>query len=130
MNDRIDVIKYAAIIAIAIGIVTIFFFISVERESYSALYISPNTTLYDANGHNLSFGYGVKSYESGKNNYELDFYSGGTELRNKTFTLNSGETLEEVVAMTLPPETTFPDNISLILNSGANETEEVHFWLK
>ena len=130
MNDQIDIIKYACIIAIAVGIVTIFFFISVERESYSALFLSPNTTIYDAHGHNLSFGYGVKSYETGKTDYELDFYSGGIQVRNKTFTLNSGETLEERISLILPSGTQFPDNISLVLNHGQNKAEEVHFWLK
>ena len=129
MKDRIDIIKYASIIAIALGIIIIFFFINVNQEYYSVIYLKPNSTQYNPNDHNLTFEYGVKSFESGKNNYNLSIYSNNISLRNKQFSLNKGEILEERVRIVLPPETTFPDKISLNLTY-KNSSEEVHFWLR
>jgi hypothetical protein len=129
MKDRVDIIKYASIIAITLGIIVIFFFININQEYYSIIYIKPNSTIYTPNDHNLTFEYGVKSFENGKSNYNLTIYSGIIKLKNKQFSLNKGETLEENIKISLPPETKFPDKISLMLNHG-NFTEEVHFWLR
>lgn len=129
MKDRVDIIKYASIIAIVLGIIVIFFFINVNQEYYSVIYIKPNSTIYTPSDHNLTFEYGVKSFENGKSNYNLSIYSGDIKLKNKQFSLNKGETLEESIKISLPPETKFPDKISLSLNHG-NDTEEVHFWLR
>jgi len=129
MKDRIDVIKYASIIAIILGIIVIFFFINVNQEYYTSIYLKPNSTQYNSNDHNLTFEYGVKSYESGKNNYSLTIFSGNISLRSKQFILNKGELLEEKIRIILPPDTQFPDKISLNLTY-KNTSEEVHFWLR
>jgi len=128
-NERIDIIAYAAIIAIALGIIVSIFFISVDKESYSALYIIPNSTIFNSNDNSLIFGYGVRSFETGRTDYELNMYSADVQANNKKFSLNTGEILEERIKIVLPPETQFPDKISLKLNTGKT-IEEVHFWLK
>jgi hypothetical protein len=129
MNYRTDVIIYAVIIAIVLGILTSFYFIFLDQESYSALYIIPNSTIFDANDNSVFFGYGVRSFETGRTDYELDMYSAKVQVDTKKFSLNNGEIFEERVKITLPPETRFPDKISLTLNTGKT-IEEVHFWLK
>jgi len=128
-NERTDIIAYAVILAIVLGILISIFFIIVNKESYSALYIIPNTTIFDANENTVSFGYGVRSFESGKTEYELNIYSAAVRVNNKQFSLNNGEILEERVKIILPAETQFPAKISLQLNTGKTQ-EEVHFWLK
>ena len=128
-NERIDIIAYAAIIAIALGIIVSIFFISVDKESYSALYIIPNSTTFDTTDNSVFFGYGVRSFETGRTDYELNMYSADVQVNNKKFSLNTGEILEEQIKIILPPETQFPDKISLKLNTGKT-LEEVHFWLK
>jgi len=129
MNYRTDVITYAVIIAIALGIITSYFFLFVDKESYSALYIIPDSTVFDATDNSVFFGYGVRSFETVRTDYELNMYSAGVQVNNKKFTLNTGEILEERVKLVLPPNTQFPNKISLNLNTG-NANEEVHFWIK
>jgi hypothetical protein len=129
MNFRTDVITYAVIIAIALGIITYCFFIFVDKESYSALYIIPDSTIFNANDNNVFFEYGVRSFETGRTDYVLNMYSGGAQIKNRQFSLNPGEIFEETVQITLPPGTKFPDKISLKLNTGKT-FEEVHFWLR
>jgi len=128
-NERIKIIAYAAIIAIALGIIVSIFFISVERESYSALYIIPSSAIFNSNDNSLIFGYGVRSFETERTDYELRMYSADTLVDFKNFSLNEGEILEEQIKLILPQDTKFPDRISLKLNTGKT-TEEVHFWLK
>ncbi len=95
MNYRTDVITYAVIIAIALGIITSYFFIFVDKESYSALYIIPNSTIFDATDNSVFFGYGVRSFETGRTDYELNMYSADVQVNTKQFSLNNGEIFEE-----------------------------------
>ena len=129
MNYRTDIITYAAIIAIVLGILTSYFFLFVDRESYSALYIIPNSTTFDATTNSIFFSYGVRLFETGRIDYELVMYSADVPVNTKKFSLNNGEIFEEQVKIILPQNTHFPDKISLKLNTGKT-TEEVHFWLK
>lgn len=129
MNFRTDIIAYAAVIAIVLGVITSYFFIFVDKESYSALYIKPDSMIYDSVSHTVFFGYGVRSFETGKTDYELDMYSGNIQVNNKNFSLNPGEIFEEQIKIILPQNTQFPDKISLRLNTGKT-IEEVHFWLQ
>jgi hypothetical protein len=129
MNYRTDIITYAVIIAISLGILTSYFFIFVDKESYSALYIIPNSTIFDATDNSVFFGYGVRSFETGRTDYEFNMYSADVQVGNKKFSLNPGEILEEQVKIILPKDTQLPDKISLKLNTGKT-IEEVHFWLK
>ena len=128
MNYPMKIITSSVIIAIVLGIITTYFFIVVDKESYSALYIIPNSTIFDANEHSVFFGYGVQSFETVRTDYDLNVYSADTQVNNKKFSLNKGEILEERVKIILPQDTQFPDKISLKLNTGKN-TEEVHFWI-
>jgi hypothetical protein len=128
-NENINLIIYATILAIVLGIITAGFFIFVDKESYSAVYIIPNSTIYDSNDHSLSFEYGVRSFETGKTDYQLNIYSAEMQVNTKQFSLNNGEILEERIKIMIPPSTQFPDKISLQLNTGKT-LEEVHFWLK
>ena len=128
-NERIDIVAYAVIIAIALGIIVSIFFIFAEKESYSALYIIPNSTIFDASENNIFFGYGVRSFETGRTDYELNTYSADVQVKSKKFSLNNGEILEEQTKIILPQGTQFPNKISLKLNTG-KKIEEVHFWIK
>ena len=129
MNYRTDIITYAVIIAIVLGILTSLFFLFVDKESYSALYITPGSINYGSDNQTVFFGYGVRSFETGRTDYELDMYSTDAQVNSKKFSLNPGEILEEQVKIILPKDTQLPDKISLKLNTGKS-IEEVHFWIK
>jgi hypothetical protein len=129
MDYRRDVITYAVIIAIALGILTSYFFIFVDKESYSAIYIIPNSTFFDTTEKSVFFGYGVRSFETSRTDYILNIYSADTQITTKNFSLNNGEIFEENIKILLPQNTRFPDKISLRLNTGKTQ-EEVHFWIK
>jgi hypothetical protein len=129
MDYRRDVITYAVIIAIVLGILTSYFFIFVDKESYSAIYIIPNSTIFDTNDNSVFFGYGVRSFETSRTDYILNIYSADTPITTKNFSLNNGEIFEENIKILLPQNTRFPNKISLRLNTGKTQ-EEVHFWIK
>jgi hypothetical protein len=129
MNCRSDVLTYAVIIAIVLGVVTSYFFLAVDKESYSALYILPDSTHFDSASNTVSFEYGVRSFETGSRDYILKIYSANVLVNNKNFSLNPGRILEEAVKISLPQDTRFPVKISLKLTTGTS-SEEVHFWVK
>jgi hypothetical protein len=128
MYCRSDVLTYAVIIAIVLGVVTSYFFLAVDKESYSALYIIPDSTNFDSANNTVSFEYGVRSFETGSRDYTLKIYSANVQLNNKNFSLNPGRIVEEPVKISLPSNTRFPVKISLKLTTGTS-SEEVHFWL-
>jgi hypothetical protein len=129
MEYRTDIITYAAIIAITLGIIASIFFIVIDRESYSALYIIPNSTIVDLKDNSVFFGYGVRSYETERTDYVLTIFSADTQVNKKNFSLNRGQILEEQVKIILPQNSKLPNKISLKLNTGKS-IEEVHFWIK
>jgi len=61
--------------------------------------------------------------------YTLYTYVGETLHKTGNFSLNKGEIFEELVKITLPPDTQYPVKISLNLTSNS-ATEEIHFWIQ
>jgi len=121
-------IKIAILIAIILGVGTSIFFMVIEKESYSAIYIVPNSITQNPEDNTVTYVYGVISSESNKMDYILDTYLGGNLIKTKLFSLNSGETLEERVTMVLPVDAQYPENITLNLKT-ASQSESVHFWI-
>jgi hypothetical protein len=129
INDNFQRIKIAIIIAIILGMVTSVFFMVVNKESYSAIYIIPGSIIYNSDDHTVHYAYGVKSSESGKMDYTLDTYVGAALVKTKQFSLKTGEILDVSDNIILPADTQYPSKISIRLTTNT-ETEEVHFWLK
>jgi hypothetical protein len=122
-------IKIAVIIAIILGLATAVFFIVVNKESYSAIYIVPNSIIHNPGDNTVLYAFGVKSSETGIMDYTLDTYVGTTLTKSKQFSLKPGEILDERDQITLQPEATYPLKIGLNLTTKTT-SQEVHFWLK
>jgi hypothetical protein len=122
-------IKIAVIIAIILGLATSIFFISIDTESFSAIYIVPGSIIHNPDDNTVLYEYGVKSSETEPMDYTLDTYMDSILIKTKKFSLNTGEILAEGDKIILPPETQYPSKISLKLTT-ITATEEVHFWIK
>jgi hypothetical protein len=119
----------ALLVAIGLGIIVTLVFLYIGVDSYSAIYIAPNSITQDSTEKTVFFTYGVKCLEQGGADYSLEFYSGDTLITSKQFKLRKGETLEERTKLDLPGDTKAPVKISLVLNN-SKKTDEVHFWVK
>jgi hypothetical protein len=128
IKNKYEAIKIAVIIAIIIGILTSVFFMLVDKESSSAIYFVPDRIIHNTNDNTVLYGYGVRSYESGKMDYTLNTYVNSTLVKSRQFSLNSGEIFDGIDKITLPADIQYPSNVSLQLISNT-ATEEVHFWL-
>jgi hypothetical protein len=129
-NDKIyKCIKNAVIIASILGVIVTVIFIISGKESYSALYLVPDSYSNYVDGNKVSFVYGIKCFERERTKYILEIYFGDMLADTRVFELNYGETLEQKEEILLPTDISFPVKISLVLKA-KNNTEEVHFWLK
>lgn len=129
LNNRFKVISIAIIIAVVLGILTSVFFIVINKDSYSSIYILPNSIIHNSDENSVFYTYGVKSSEIGATDYTLDTYVDTTLIKSKQFSLKPGEILDERDQIALQPEARFPLKIGLKLTT-KNAAEEVHFWLK
>ena len=129
LDNRFQVISIAIILAVVLGIFTSVFFIVINKDSYSAIYIVPNSIIRNPDDNSVFYTYGVKSSETGTNDYTLDTYMDTTLIKSKQFSLKPGEILDERDQITLQPDALYPLKISLKLTT-KTATEEVHFWLK
>jgi hypothetical protein len=119
-----------AIIGIIIlGLALSIFFMIINDESYSALYIQPDSVFYDPTDNSVMYTYGVVSTESGPRDYTLTVFADNTQLTMKQFSLHPGEILDERDRVILPSNNSYPVKISLQLATD-NSKEEVHFWIK
>lgn len=121
----------AAIVAMVLGAIVAAYLIWISmQESYSALYIYPESySNYVNPGETVTFRYGVKSYETKETEYFLRIYLGSELIKTKRFTLKSGEVWEENESIVLPANMSFPTKVMLVLDANGR-TYEVHFWLK
>jgi hypothetical protein len=127
-KNNSDIIKTATIIAVILGLIISFFLIVVGDESYSSLYITPNSIIHNPDN-SILYQYGVKSSESKNMEYTLETYLNNTLIKTKKFSLNKGEILDEQVMIILPADIQYPAKISLRLTTNT-ASEEVHFWIK
>jgi hypothetical protein len=129
LDNRFKVITIAIIFAVVLGIFTLVIFLIVNQDSYSAIYIAPDSIIHNTDDKTVLYTYGVKSFETGTMNYTLETYMNTTLIKSKQFSLNPGEVLDERDRITLTPEAYYPLKISLKLST-KTANEEVHFWLK
>lgn len=128
LDKNSGVIKIAVIITIIIGISTAVFFMVVNKESYSAIYIVPGSIIHNPGDSSASFTYGIKSSETTTMDYTLETFVGSTLARTKQFSLKPDEILDERSQISVPSDSNYPLKISLKLTTKTS-TEEVHFWL-
>jgi uncharacterized membrane protein len=127
LENNFQQIKTAVIIAIILGLVTSVFFLVIEKESYSSIYLVPDSIIHNSDDNTVLYVYGVISSETQKMNYTVDTYVGDELIKTKQFSLNNGETFEERVKTVLPANAQYPEKITLALNG--TKSESVHFWI-
>lgn len=128
LQDNYQQIKTAVIIAIILGLAISAFFLIIEKESYSAIYLLSDSIIYNPDDNTVLYIYGITSSETQKTDYTLDIYVGDELIKTKQFSLNNGETFEERVKTVLPAGAQYPEKITLKLNTGS-KSESVHFWI-
>ncbi len=129
IDNNFRQIKFALLIVIILGLAVLVFFLFIEKEPYSALYLVPGSIIHNSDDHTVMYVYGVTLSESPKMvDYHLETYIDDNLVKTKQFSLNNGETLEERVRTSLPNTTQYPKKITLILKTGS-KTESVHFWI-
>jgi hypothetical protein len=128
-ENNFDILIIAVITAIILGLLTSFFYIVIEKEFYSALYIDSDNIIHESDTNTIYYTYGVKSSESGKMDYTLDTYLNETLIKTDKFSLNKGEILDKRDKIVLQPDTSSPLKIRLVLTT-RTANEEVHFWVK
>ena len=132
IDEEIENIMFkAAIVAMVIGVIVAAYLIWVTaQESYSALYIYPESySNYVNPGDTVTFRYGIASHEIRETKYTVRFYLGNQLVKTKQIVLKSGEVWEENESITLPENITFPTKVRI--EADANGViYEVHFWLK
>jgi len=128
-RNNFQLITIAVIIAVILGLGTSVFFLLFNKESYSAIYIIPDSIIRDSNDNSVMYSYGVKSSESGIMDYSLNTYLNDTLIKTKQFSLNKGEVLDERDRINIPTDITYPSKIRLELLTKTSK-EEVHFWLE
>jgi hypothetical protein len=122
-------LKIAVLIAIIIGVAISVFFMVIEKDSYSVIYIIPDSIKYNSDDNIVLYTYGVKSSEAETMDYNIDTYLDDKLMKTKQFILNKGEILDETERINLPSDTKYPSKISLRLTTN-KATEEVHFWIR
>jgi len=133
-EDVEDLMLKAAVIAMVIGVVVAAYLIWLNsQESYSALYIYPGSYSNYINTSELpkeiSFIYGIKSYETRDKTYKVSIFLGDKLIKSKEIEIKRGETFEENESIVIPVNTTFPAKIRVVAEV-EGVVYEVHFWLK
>ncbi|KQC04054.1 MAG: hypothetical protein APR53_00220 [Methanoculleus sp. SDB] len=130
-DDRIyRVLERTIIVAMVLGMALTAFLLFFNTETYSALYLAPDSYSNYAPEGTVSFVYAVISSESGTMAYSASISLGDTTVDKREFILGGGERWEEEITIPLPPQTAFPVKVSVLLTKENGRTEEVHFWLK
>jgi hypothetical protein len=128
--DKDNLIGKAAIAAIAVGLlVTILLAADTVNDSYSSLYLKPDSYQNYITKSRISFTYGVKSFEKKKTDYDIKVFLGKNQVMEKGFTLYETGMKEETLSFDLPGNTAFPLKVTILLNNG-KENYEVHYWIK
>jgi hypothetical protein len=121
----------AALAAIVIGLaVTAYLVAETGSESYSALYLRPDSYSNYLNASGVSFIYGVQCFENAPADYDLKVYLGETLVTEKRFSIEGrGRTLEDTISFEVPAGLSFPAKVSLVLAANG-KSYSVHYWLK
>jgi len=84
-----DIVWKAAVAAIAAGVVVTAFLVYVAgTESYSALYLKPDSYSNYVDGNIVSFVYGVQCFETKETSYNLAVYLNETRVAAKDFSIS------------------------------------------
>ena len=111
------VIIFVCILAVATAI---FLVLAGTKESYSVLYINPDTYSNYVNGTNVSFVYGVQSFEGKKTKYDLEIFLGNRSIETRQFEMEKGRR-EWNATIQIPDDIEYPTKVRLILKANNEE---------
>ena len=128
------IIYIGAIIAMIAGVIIAVYLIRMHtQQSYSEIYIYPNSYTNYINRSKLpkefSFRYGIRSHELREETYEINIYLGDTLVKSKEVKIKKGGTFEENETILIPRNITFPTKVKIVV-SVDNTVYEAHIWLK
>ena len=125
------IIWKATLAAVALGVViTALLLAATSSESYSTLYLKPNSYSNYVSGKTVSFTYGTESFENRKTDYTLKVFLGSVQVAQKDFSINGkGDIAEDTISFEVPPKTEFPINVLITLDT-SQQAYSTHFWLK
>lgn len=128
--DR-DSIRIASVAAVAVGlIVAAFLFIETGKEHYSALYLKPGSYSNYLDGNLVSFTYGVQCFEAARTQYQLKVTVNDRFITQRDFSIEGrGKVSEDHISFELPPDTSFPAKVALLLSANGNDYE-TYFWIR
>jgi|GEM_PF-1351897 uncharacterized membrane protein len=135
LDEELEKIMFrAAIVAMVIGVMVAAYLIWLNmQESYSALYIYPESYSNYINVSELpkevSFVYGVRSYETKDKVYRISIFLGNKIVKSKEVLIKKGETFEEEESVIVPKNVTFPVKVRIVAEV-ESIIYDVHFWLK
>jgi plastocyanin len=122
-------LKKAVTISIILGmLLSVMLILESKEESFSSLYIYPDSYTNYPDGDTTSFMYGFKSNEKERIAYHLEIFMGDILVDKKDFDLDPLEVHEEEIVLKIP-EVRFPVKVRLVVKSKRN-TYDTHYWLK
>jgi len=123
-------LEIAIVIAVIIGVfIAAVLIVELKNESYSTLYIYPETYQNYPDNSTVSFVYGIHSFEIERTSYTINFFINSNLTHTKTISLNPGEVSEEGESIQLPANLEYPAKVSII-SSSPKSVNEVHYWIK
>jgi hypothetical protein len=125
-----NTLKLAALIATVLGVLVVSYFLVIDEERYSALYLVPDPSVYTLEGDIVSFTYGITCIERGRTTYLVEIYAGDTLAGTRTLDVGRGETLEQQANVQLPSDATYPFKVKVDARADSGSTESVHFWVR
>ena len=130
-------IEYAIIMALILCIAISLVYVGYtkkEKETFSVLYIKPNSYINYVEDNTFAFTYGVECHEKFPTKYQLVFYLEDRMLDQKKFELckkgtKSIKKIEERKIIHIPSDTEYPVRFRILLKSWDIDYEN-HIWLK
>ncbi len=137
MNGESDLDRFLfttlTLLTIGAGIIAFLFMLSMqEKETYSAIYLKPNSyTNFLANS-SVEFTYGIQNNEEKDINYLVRFVAGNKVIKNENVFVKKGSAIEKTEMMYLKEVPPFPFKVRAVLSSGKEKEKnsEVFFWVK
>jgi len=104
-QDIEDIMTKAVAAAVIIGLLVTAYFIFEVKETYSALYIKPDSYSNYVTNNSIKFIYGVKCFEEEQTSYTAQMYLNNASIGVNNFNITPGETKEWQVQTDIPEYT-------------------------
>ena len=132
--DSDSIIQKTAALAMVIGgIVAAILIWSSLQESYSAVYIYPDSYSNYINISELpkeiTFRYGITNHETKDEDYEIGIFLNDVLVKSKKVTIKRGGSFEEFESITIPENINLPAKVSVVVEVSGS-TYEAHFWIR